>query len=481
MLTGDSGKGVVRIVFALGLVALLTTAAAVWVELRGPRRATTAALLRRAFVALVAAWLWTVFPQQDLIVGRPLPKVFGAVAATVFSGLGLFAHVADARLPRAHKIFDLALSSAAVAVLLLELGLQVVAQVSHHPMLARVQSGRDDELLHALRLVPGAPHFGGPANSMGFIDDEFGAERKRPRRVVSIGDSFSVGVVPHPYHYTTVAEEVLGDTEILNLGVPGIGPPQYRVLLESDGLALAPDLIVIGLFAGNDLETYRLPTPPGLWSWMERRNVMLYLAWRRGRAVLLERARRGADTDAIERGLGRGLASGLRKDELERELPHLVDPTLERPIYSPEHHLTMELRRARLQGRPSEAEYATLRDQLDALVATAGEVPIAFLLLPDEFQVDDALWAELLAAADGEELERDRFQRVVADWGASRGVPVYDMLPELRATPPWSDGRPHLYHLRDTHFNARGNRAAGEALARFLAGVLPSPSVVSGR
>jgi len=287
--------------------------------------------------------------------------------------------------------------------------------------------------------------------------------------------------VPHAWHYTTVAEDLLDDTEILNLGAPGIGPPQYRVLLESEGLALAPDLVVVALFAGNDLETYRVPPPPGLWTWMERRNVMLYLAWKRGSALLLERRRRGADTDAIERGLGRGLAAGLQTAEIERELPHLVDPTLERGIYSPEHYLEMELRRARLLGRPSEAEYATLREQLDALLAASGEVPIAIVVLPDEFQVDDALWAEVLAAADGEALERERFQRVVAEWGASRGVPVCDMLPELRAVPPWSDGRPRLYHLRDTHFNARGNRAAGEALARFLSGVLPIPSSVSGR
>lgn len=38
----------------------------------------------------------------------------------------------------------------------------------------------------------------------------------------------------------------------------------------------------------------------------------------------------------------------------------------------------------------------------------------------------------------------------------------------LRAAPPWEDGRRHVYHLRDTHWNARGNRIAGEELARFL-------------
>jgi hypothetical protein len=31
-----------------------------------------------------------------------------------------------------------------------------------------------------------------------------------------------------------------------------------------------------------------------------------------------------------------------------------------------------------------------------------------------------------------------------------------------------ADGRRHLNHLQDTHFNARGNQVAGEALARFV-------------
>ena len=103
------------------------------------------------------------------------------------------------------------------------------------------------------------------------------------------------------------------------------------------------------------------------------------------------------------------------------------------------------------------------------------------MILPDEFQVDDALWAEVQAADGAEPLERDRFQRIVCEWARERGVPALDLLPELRAVPPWSDGRPHLYHLRDTHFNRRGNRAAGEALARFLATFLPAPGQADAR
>jgi len=240
-------------------------------------------------------------------------------------------------------------------------------------------------------------------------------------------------------------------------------------------------LFVVALFAGNDLEEYTRLPPPRWSDWMDRRNSMLYVTGLRLWAVGLERARSGADADEIARGLGRGLAAGLDTSELERELPHLVDPLLERASYSPERFMQLEVQRAQLLGRPSEAEYARLGRQLDDLRSAAGDVPLALVVIPDEFQVDDVLWAGVLAGVGDEPLERERFQAFVRDWGAARGVPVCDLLPDLRAVPPWSDGRPHLYHLRDTHFNARGNRAAGESVARFLAGILPSPSGVSER
>jgi hypothetical protein len=34
--------------------------------------------------------------------------------------------------------------------------------------------------------------------------------------------------------------------------------------------------------------------------------------------------------------------------------------------------------------------------------------------------------------------------------------------------PPLADARRHVYHRQDTHFNARGNRIAGEALGEAL-------------
>ena len=66
------------------------------------------------------------------------------------------------------------------------------------------------------------------------------------------------------------------------------------------------------------------------------------------------------------------------------------------------------------------------------------------------------------------DLDRDQPQERIRTWLGARGVPSLDLLPILRAQPALADGSRHLYHLRDTHWNARGNRVAGVALARFL-------------
>jgi hypothetical protein len=52
------------------------------------------------------------------------------------------------------------------------------------------------------------------------------------------------------------------------------------------------------------------------------------------------------------------------------------------------------------------------------------------------------------------------------------GIPVFDLLPVMRAVEPLADGKRHLYHLTDTHWNVRGNAVAGAELAKFVRALL---------
>jgi hypothetical protein len=62
-------------------------------------------------------------------------------------------------------------------------------------------------------------------------------------------------------------------------------------------------------------------------------------------------------------------------------------------------------------------------------------------------------------------LDRDRPQRMLSAWFARNELRCLDLLPRLRRVHPLTDGRRHLYHRQDTHFNRRGHEVAGEALA----------------
>ncbi|MAE69617.1 MAG: hypothetical protein CME06_04005 [Gemmatimonadetes bacterium] len=95
-------------------------------------------------------------------------------------------------------------------------------------------------------------------NSLGFKDEEFAQRDPRIYRILGIGDSFAFGIVPYKYNYLSLIESQLQadglDVEILNMGIPSIGPHGYLSLLIDEGLELQPDMVLVSFFIGNDFE-----------------------------------------------------------------------------------------------------------------------------------------------------------------------------------------------------------------------------------
>lgn len=394
-------------------------------------------------------------------------------AATGLAG-GLFALCLGLRRPRRPgplaRFLDRLGFGLAAGLLLVELLLRAASLVLAPAILADATAER--AWLEARRLRPGSLHLGFPVNSRGDYDREPPAPGAT-RLVVVIGDSFSTGAVSLPLHYTSVAERGLAGVELYNMGAPGIDPPHYLELLRTEALALRPEAIVVALFAGNDLEFEEpLAEPrPFLRSLVDREGCLLVRGATRAWNVLAERRR------ARGQGAGGGELQGedaqaLRPDEIARAFPWFADPALERPTFSAEGFLKLEQERALAIARANGPEELGCFDWLAAMQRAAGDIPLLVLLIPDEFQVEDLLWGKLQEALPGVALERDRPQGLLRDFCRARGLPLLDLLPALRAVPPLSDGRRHVYHLRDSHWNARGNEAAGQELARWLAAEL---------
>ncbi len=422
---------------------------------------------RLCALAVVGVFSWLGF----LLLVHPYQKLWLELALGVAGGAWmLVVLILDALahpLPKFVSRSGMALFGLCLAVPCLELGLRAWALASPRPWLARV-SDAPSSVIERFRLAPGTVRFGFPCNSRGFYDEECSPPPRPNRLIAAIGDSFLLGSVPHAFNLTSVCEASLG-LEVANISVAGAGPSEYLRLLVDEASPLEPSAVVVGVFVGNDLNCADLEAGRSrswLGSWFARESSLTWIVPRR----LLRRAAERRRQIDPERRLGEVPGEALRQMDplaLHKQMPWLDDPLLEPESMSREAFLELEARRALEICRGLPPGLALLERELGRMREMLGSTPLVVVLWPDEFQVEDDLWKAVLERA-AIPLDRDLPQRLVRERLERTGIPALDLLPILRAIAPLADGNRHLYHLRDTHFNARGNLAAGRALARYL-------------
>ncbi len=392
---------------------------------------------------------------------QPFKALWLLMYAGCASGVFAIGYVVAPWTGRAGAVIGKVGTILAVTLFGLELGLRGLSWLVPHPLLAT--SGSTPSVLATYRKAPGEIHLGFRCDARGFADH---LQRARDARLVTVvGDSFGVGVVPQPFHYTTVAEGHLPGTEFYSAAVIAAGPAEYDALIRDELRADEPDLLLVALFVGNDIEEASRfdPAWPFLRSLLDRRSLRLVTLTERLVRVGAERERsQGQQPMASIQGEGAEPVAD-RRESLAR-FPWLDDPDLERPTLSRTTFLEVEKRRACFACDPRAPErYEPLFRALQAIRASADGIPFGVVLIPDEFQVEDAVWAAL----DASDLERDLPQARIGAWLAAQGIPALDLLPTFRAFAPGADGSRHLYHVQDTHWNRRGNALAGAELAAF--------------
>ncbi|MEZ5293487.1 MAG: hypothetical protein R2745_20560 [Vicinamibacterales bacterium] len=290
---------------------------------------------------------------------------------------------------------------------------------------------------------PGGRHFDDVFNQRGFNDVERSVARPPAvtRRIVALGDSFAVGVVPRSGNYLRLVEQALGPpgtVEVVNLGVAGTEPRDYLAVLVDEGLAYRPDVVLVTFFVGNDFET-RAPR-------LIERSYVLTLGralWRLGTARSLAGA------------AGDGPAA-------------YVDDA---PSMPRDRFLEISVERAWIYQRDSRRLPAAVTRAADLLatmrdLARSADAEFLVAIAPDEVQVDAGLRAAVAAAlrVGVETLDVGQPDRLLAAALAERGIATADLLPAFQS----AAGGERLYKPRDTHWNLAGNRLAAAALARAL-------------
>lgn len=290
---------------------------------------------------------------------------------------------------------------------------------------------------------PGARHYDEQLNSRGFNDSERQVVRPSEvrSRIVAIGDSFAVGVVPRRHNYLSLIEAELSvdePVEVINLGVSGTEPRDYLSVLVDEGLDFGPDLVLIGFYVGNDFEARARR--------LHEHSLVLTL----GRALWRVRSA----------GLVAALPSeaAAAYDDRQPTLPkeRFLEIQVDRASLYDRHASALPAAAARAAGYLQEMHELSRRAGADLLVA----------LIPDEIQIEPALQAEVAQALGRTSGDFDlaRPNREMARALTAAGVAYVDLLPSF------VDAAAHerVYKPQDTHWNVAGNRVAAAVLVAAL-------------
>ncbi len=299
---------------------------------------------------------------------------------------------------------------------------------------------------------PYAPEYDFHLNSKGFKDVEFNEEKEAGTyRILGLGDSFAFGVVPYQDNYLTLLEENLNrggkKTEVINMGIPGIGPKDYLSLLVDEGLKLKPDMVFVSFFIGNDFPQEG-----------ERRQLIYYSHVASFIAYVI----------AISKGYEGRIVHGAgtyddkapsfteqRFDEIETDRSYIFD------------------KRSTQFTRDFETTVKILIKIKQ--ICDERHIALTFALIPDEEQVNPTVQARVLKIREADS-RPDDFDfalpnRLLATKLKELNIPCLDLLDEFGRT----QSQTVLYKPRNTHWNIAGNHLAAEMIARELFHVSVQP------
>jgi len=166
----------------------------------------------------------------------------------------------------------LLVGSLTLAFALAEIGLRYLAPQKTYTEMRRQASPiylPDDVLIKQLR--PGFEasasarpidgiQSGTGVNSQGYRGKELLPAQGDHTRIWVAGDSFTFGVgVENEFTYPAVLEELLRDplgkpVEVINAGVSGRWVDEYYLDFKRRGVALKPDIVLVGIYIRNDLD-----------------------------------------------------------------------------------------------------------------------------------------------------------------------------------------------------------------------------------
>jgi lysophospholipase L1-like esterase len=306
-------------------------------------------------------------------------------------------------------------------------------------------------------------------------------------RVLTLGDSFTYGWgVNDAAAWPALLDKKLQardcPAETANLGWVGKGPADYAEAAARAIPRLKPNLVVIAILQGDDLqqlEGVAVPSGvklkdvaqlfyPNLSSWLEQSLALMQGDFRGAISGQQIQIAWQAEASGMQRRFSPELKARLAA--LDPDIRRLYEAGLINPhriqiaLFIPDYYLaTVELTDPANQRR-----VALLKTALERInhVATAQQAAVLVLAVPQGIYVNQDYLAEaqrLGYQADPLLLSSDLPDRPIAQAAEQTGLPF------VSALEPFRQSQARLFYPIDSHFTPAGHELLAESLAPFVA------------
>ena len=305
-------------------------------------------------------------------------------------------------------------------------------------------------------------------NSKGLRTPEYQVN-KSPNsiRIITIGDSFTFSSnLPYPYHFTVILEDKLeswlrNDVEIINLGIPSVGPQYEQKMLEIEGMRLNPDLVIWAFFVGNDFTD---ETPLGKEKEISiSQNILT-------KCYFCRLIRNGYILYSYIR------TPGARKINKTREStsgtyigsPNDYDPN--KPTFEKGKFIKIQSVRMGIYEKETFPwdQWKSIQQTLIEVRDTCRyyKIPLLVVIIPDENQVNSNLLEEVVKELRKtmDDFQMGYPQKLLTDFFERYEIDYLDLLPVFKKM----GDEKSLYTMQDTHWNIDGNLLAAETIFKYL-------------
>jgi hypothetical protein len=301
-------------------------------------------------------------------------------------------------------------------------------------------------------------------SSRGYLKEDVFNKKKDSFRILTLGDSFSVSMSDKKKNYNNMLQQEFnvrgnGEVEVVNAGMEAMGPGYYWHILNKFGDSFKPDVVLVGFFVGNDFEEADFSVYIGNFIIEPKDLFERYAKYDQFRHWRLYRL--------LKNKYARYRDAQLKKEEAKSQ------PAEQVGTFSQATFLEVERKRSWMFDKNNRALlHQQWRECSEVLMKMKDwcdrrKVKLIIAILPEQFQVDQALREAVLAKyqhiAEGN-LDLSYPDNLIVNFCRTHEIYCLDMLGPFQ-----EQGKTRqLYILRDSHWNEAGNRLAADLIFDYL-------------